>query len=137
MLGLDRESSARQVHKQDPWKAFWKLQVNGVPCGAKHNSLIHGSTSSYCNLVQVNSASAGSGGAAPPLDEMEEADAEPRALMQIQWLEVEGKDVSRSLVFWDAKSNVNLVRKEFAELAELEGRTVVQQLQTTGRGAEE
>ena len=126
MLGLDRESSARQVHKQDPWKAFWKLQVNGVPCGAKHNSLIHGSTSSYCNLVQVNSASAGSGGAAPPLDEMEEADAEPRALMQIQWLEVEGKDVSRSLV-----------RKEFAELAELEGRTVVQQLQTTGRGAEE
>ena len=126
MLGLDRESSARQVHKQDPWKAFRKLQVNGVPCGSKHNSLIHGSTSSYCNLVQVNSASAGSGGAAPPLDEMEEADAEPRALMQIQWLEVEGKDVSRSLV-----------RKEFAELAELEGRTVVQQLQTTGRGAEE
>ena len=75
------------------------IQVNGAPCGIKHNSLLHGLTSKYCNLVQVNLTSAGSGGVAPTLDEVEGADAGPRALMQVQWLEVEG-DVNRVLVFW-------------------------------------
>ena len=34
-------------------KLFWdcSIQINGVPCGAKHNSLLHGLSSRYCNLV--------------------------------------------------------------------------------------
>ena len=56
--------------------------------------------------------------------------------MQVQWLEVEG-DVNRGLVFWDAGSNVNLVRQEFARLAGWVGPHVVQQQQTTGQGAGE
>ena len=109
------------------------ILVNGAPCGVKHNSLLHGSTSKYCNLVQVNSTSLG---VAPTLDDVEGVEAGPRALMQIQWLEVQG-DVHLALVFWDAGSNVNLVRQEFARMAGWTGRPVVQPLQTTGRGAEE
>ena len=41
------------------------IQVNGVLCGVKHNSLLHGSSSKYCNLVQVSTTSADPGAEAP------------------------------------------------------------------------
>ena len=47
---------------------YCSIQVNGVPCGAKHNSLLHGSSSKYCNLVQVDTMSAGSASEAPGSD---------------------------------------------------------------------
>ena len=63
------------------------ILVNGAPCGVKHSSLIHLSTTKYCNLVQVNSTSLR---VAPTLDVVEGAEAGPRALLQIQSLEVQG-----------------------------------------------
>ena len=31
-----------------------KQMVNGQPCGRKHNYMLHGSTSKYCNFMSVN-----------------------------------------------------------------------------------
>ena len=56
--------------------------------------------------------------------------------MQVQRIEVQG-NVSQAIVFWDTGSNVNLVRQDLAWLAGWEGRPVVQQLQSTGRDAED
>ena len=78
----------------------------------------------------------GSGGVAPPWDEVEGETDEARTLMQVQWLEVQW-DVNQALVFWDTGSNVNLVRQKFSRMASWEGCPVVQQLQSTGQGVEE
>ena len=56
--------------------------------------------------------------------------------MQVQWLECVG-NVNQALAFWDTGSNVNLVRKQFAEMAGWKGLPVFQQLQTTWRGGED
>ena len=52
------------------------ILVNGAPCGVKHNSLLQGSNSKYCNLVQVNLMSLEE---APTLDDKEGAEAGPHA----------------------------------------------------------
>ena len=96
----------------------------------------------YCNLVQVDTTSAGSAveapgsrGEVPTLKEVEAETAVVRALMQAQKITVLG-DTTRAVVYWDTGSNVNLVRQEFARLAGWVG-SVVQRLQTSGRVAED
>ena len=103
--------------------------VNGVECGGKHHQLLHGSNNQFCNMVYVNAAKRCQ---AHDCSGMERA---RNVLLQVQWIGV--KDVLEPcLTFWDTGSNINLIRRAFAEMAGLKGKPAVQYLQVTGRGPE-
>ena len=67
----------------------------------------------------------------PPTEaDLKEADGSSgqNTLMQMQVIEFAG-NVNRGLVFWDPGSNMNIVRRKFAEMLGVEGRPVVQFVQ--------
>ena len=116
------------------------IPVNGSPCGKKHNSLLHGSTNKICNMVTRNCYNTEKKvlePLSPPTNnEIGAAESDDLALLQVQWVDVEAEGENKGLVFWDSGSNVNLVRRKFAERAGWPGTQVVQHLQTTGRASE-
>ena len=67
----------------------------------------------------------------PTIGEIEAADSIV-ALLQLQYIPVESKTIKQASTFYDPSSNVNLVRRQFAEEAGWKGRPVLQTLQTTG-----
>jgi len=92
-----------------------KVEVQGRPCGAKHNSQLHGSTSKFSNFVQINSVAAN--GQVVPNEEDLLTVENRTALMQVQWVEVatgENGNVQQAITFWDSGSNVTIVRRRFA-----------------------
>jgi hypothetical protein len=133
-------------HKRDACTALYRgapmskcdIESGGVQCGQKHNSLLHGSTTRFCNMTQgsrdmvhVNCAK---DKGAPTLKDLE-ADEAGCALMQVQKVEVDA-EVSECLVFWDSGSNISLVTSEFAERAGLLGIPARINLATAGRRAD-
>ena len=117
-----------------------KQMVGASPCGKRHNTLLHGTGNKYCNSVKKVSncnrsmphlLGKGDPGA-PTVKEIAAVDA-VHALFQLQTIPVESKtDVHQASTFYDAGSNVNLVRESFARKAGWKGQPVLQSLFTTG-----
>ena len=91
----------------------------------KHNVLLHGSSNSYCNVVN-----------ALPSEKEVQQDFGPKALLPMQWAPT-SHTKENALVFWDCGSNICLIRRQYAEDTGLKGQRVTQSIATTGRAAEE
>ena len=105
------------------------VKVNGAPCGLKHHSQLHGSSVRFCNVAQQSKGQRAKG---PD----KSADDDPaNVLMQVQYVEVEGK-VNLACNFWDIGSNMNLVRKKFTEMVGSVGKPCVQLVQVAGKPVE-
>ena len=107
-----------------------RQMVNGQPCGKKHNHMLHGATSKYCNFLSVNVVRAGRR-EAPTAQDVEKADA-VTALLQVQLVRMEGLE-EYGTTFWDSGSNVCLVTEAFARRMGWRPFPVVCSLQVTGR----
>ena len=109
-----------------------KQMVNGQPCGRKHNHMLHGSTSKYCNFMSVNVVRAGRR-EAPTARDIDKADAET-TLLQVQQVRMEGEE-EYGTTFWDSGSNVCLVTEAFASRMGWKPFGVVLSMQVTGRAS--
>ena len=137
----------RGIHSRDQCPAMAKGKPfpnctkdnNGVVCGKRHNSLLHGSTSHLCNVVVRNMAmppSRSPNYLAPGKMELETAEESQNALLPIQQVQVGGAS-KPCVVFFDSGSNINLVRHAFAQELGLPGTPVTQHLQVTGKQPEQ
>ena len=110
-----------------------------MPCGKRHNYLLHGTGNSYCNSVRrvltsnigVPNVLGKDAPGTPTIKEIEAADS-VIALLQLQYMPVKSGTVKQASTFYDPGSNVNLVRKQFAKEAGWKGRPVLQSLYMTG-----
>lgn len=129
------QAKGRQGRTFDPCKQL----INWLPCGKRHNHLIHGMGNSYCNSIRrvltsnigVPNVLGKDALGTPTVKEIEAAD-NIVALLQLQDIPVKSSTVKQASTFYDPGSNVNLVRKQFAKEAGWKGRPVLQSLQTTG-----
>ena len=77
------------------------ITTNGVECGARHNSLLHGTTSKFCNLAQVHTSRGQLGPSRPTMDEVMRT-KNPYTLMQLQWLKcVDNVNHAESCLLFD------------------------------------
>ena len=82
----------------------------------KHNELVHGTSQRYCNAVRV----------------VEHLETHVQhTLLQVQSVPVYGAPRD-AVTFWDNGSNVNMIRKAYAELLQLVGTPIKHFLNTTG-----
>ena len=112
-----------------------KQMVGASPCGKHHNTLLHGTGNKYCNLVKKVSNCNRSVPhllGVPTVKQIAAVDA-VHALFQLQTIPVKSKtDIHQASTFYDAGSNVNLVRESFARKARWKGQPVLQSLFMTG-----
>ena len=101
--------------------------VDGVACGKKHHWMLHGTINKFANYVQVNRAHV----SRAPTEKEIEASQNSATLMLLQRIPVKGAPAD-CLTFFDNGSNINLIRREFAEKAGLKGTPRGLELSTTG-----
>ncbi|WP_416879705.1 hypothetical protein, partial [Litorimonas sp.] len=87
--------------------------------------MLHGTQIRYCNAVSATIKKP----TARPVHHGEENIA--HTLLQVQFVTVEGAP-RPAATFWDNGSNINMIRKEYAELLGIEGMQVAIHLTTTG-----
>ena len=127
--GSHQRDTCREKSKEGPF-GDCRQMVNGQPCGKKHNHLLHGSTSKFCNFMSVNNVKAGRR-EAPTARDIDKADAET-TLLQVQTVRMEGEE-EYGTTFWDSGSNVCLVTEAFARRMGWKAFGVVLSMQVTGR----
>ena len=118
------QAKGRQGRMFDPCKQL----TNGSPCGKRHNHLLHGSGNSYCNSIKrVLTSNTGvpnvlgkDAPGMPTIKEIEAADSVV-TLLQLQYVPVESRTIKQASMFYNPGSNVNLVRRQFAEEAGWKG----------------
>ena len=108
------------------------ITTGGIPCGKKHNSLLHGSTIKYCNYSQTNRLTDGKRDTKAPTHKDMEAVNSVTALLQVQKVKMDCPQGGGN-TFFDSGSDVNLVKQAFARASGWEPLKVTLQLQTTGR----
>ena len=104
----------------------------GIPCGKRHNSLLHGSTTKYCNYAQLNRQAEETRDTKAPTQKEMVAVNSVTTLLQVQKVQMDCPQ-GEGNVFFDSGSDVNLVKKAFARASGWEPLKVTLQLQTTGR----
>ena len=112
---------------------FGSCNVNmggGTQFGVKHNSLLHGFNSLFCNFIRVSSAAVANKMVRDGRDLAEAG--QRKALLPVQWVKVEsGRRRKACLTFWDSGSNV-IIRRKMALEAGWQGFPSSCSLMTTG-----
>ena len=97
-----------------------------------HNNLLHGTNVKFVNTVVLNRVDHHGELLAPSSIEVEVSGNLLR-LLQVQTLQVRAQGgQGQGIAFWDAGSNVHLVRNKLADEAGWPGTETVLSLQTTG-----
>ena len=94
--GSHRRDTCKSQVRGQPYRRC-SINTNNQPCGANHNALLHGSSNSYCNVVN-----------APPSEKEVQQDFGPKALLPMQWAST-SHTKDNALVFWDCGSNISLI----------------------------
>ena len=124
-----RDSCEAKVKGQKP--SSCTMKSNGVVCGIHHHEMLHGTTQRYCNAITRGDLERG-----VPEAVVHEEEGAVHALMQVQSVEVAGAP-RLGVIFWDNGSNVNMIRKAFAEEIGLNGKPAKHFLKTTGEPSKE
>lgn len=104
-------------------------------------SLLHSSTSKICNGVRNlrMPTSRSPSYTAPKQEELDYAETSKKSQLSMQEIEVVGmgEGKKKCVAFFDSGSNINLVRRAFAECLGIPATAVTQQLKVMGNNPEE
>ena len=127
--------STKLGRKQLPLSNCNVVDNNNVKCGRKHHTMLHGTTSQFCNLVRSCRVPVPPVQDPPP-DQEDLLAARADVMLQLQWVPVKtvhpGITV-QCLTFWDNGATIALVREAFATGLGLRGTQCSQWIQTAGR----
>ena len=130
--GAHTRENCPSIIRGKPFSNF-NMSVGVAECVKKHNILLHGSTAKICNVVVRNRTippSRSTNFVAPSKEEVDQADTSRNVLLPMQQILVEGVGEKEAcVVFFDTRSNINLVCSALAKKLGLLGTPVTQHLQ--------